>query len=78
MIKEKEINSDVLLPSRKFFTYPEAAEILRCSEKTVFNRVKNGDIVPLRNGRMVLFTMDCLEDYLRRDTPTDLQTPETN
>jgi excisionase family DNA binding protein len=50
----------------KYYTYPEAAQLLRCSEKTLYNRVRNGDIQPLRNGRLVLFTDECLEDFLKR------------
>jgi excisionase family DNA binding protein len=52
---------------QKYFTYPEAAQMLRCSEKTLYNRVRNGDIKPLRNGRLVLFTYECLEDFLKKD-----------
>jgi len=50
----------------KYYTYPEAAKKLRCSEKTLYNRVRNGDIQPLRNGRLVLFTDECIEDFLKR------------
>jgi len=50
----------------KYYTYPEAAQRLRCSEKTLYNRVRNGDIQPLRNGRLVLFTDECIEDFLKR------------
>jgi excisionase family DNA binding protein len=51
----------------KYYTYPEAAQLLRCSEKTLYNRVRNGDIQPLRNGKLVLFTEECLESFLKRD-----------
>jgi len=50
----------------KYLTYPEAAQFLRCSEKTLYNRVRNGDIQPLRNGKLVLFTRDCLEEFLHK------------
>jgi excisionase family DNA binding protein len=50
----------------KYYTYPEAAQILRCSEKTLYNRVRNGDIQPLRNGKLVLFTNECIEEFLKR------------
>jgi len=49
----------------KYYTYPEAAQLLRCSEKTLYNRVRNGEIQPLRNGRLVLFTDECIENFLR-------------
>ena len=50
----------------KYYTYPEAAQLLRCSEKTLYNRVRNGDIQPLRNGKLVLFTEECLESFLKK------------
>jgi excisionase family DNA binding protein len=54
----------------KYHTYPEAAQLLRCSEKTLYNRVRNGDIQPLRNGRLVLFTDECLENFLKKGCVT--------
>jgi excisionase family DNA binding protein len=56
---------DVSLEIR-YYTYTEVAKILRCSERTVHNRVRNGDIVPLRNGRLVLFTQQSIEEFLNR------------
>jgi excisionase family DNA binding protein len=50
----------------RFYTYGEVAKILRCSERTVHNRVRNGDIVPLRNGRLVLFTDQCIAKFLKQ------------
>ena len=50
----------------KYYTYQEAAQLLRCSESTIRNRVKSGEIQPLRNGRLVLFTMECLEKFLNK------------
>jgi len=50
----------------KYYTYPEAAKILRCSEKTLYNRVRSGDIQPLRNGKLVLFTDECIEHFLKK------------
>jgi len=50
----------------KYYTYPEAAQILRCSEKTLYNRVRSGDIQPLRNGKLVLFTDECIENFLKK------------
>jgi excisionase family DNA binding protein len=39
---------------------------LRCSEKTIYNRVKSGEIKPLHNGKLVLFTKESLEEFLQR------------
>jgi len=50
----------------KYYTYPEAAKILRCSEKTLYNRVRDGEIQPLRNGKLVLFTDESIENFLKR------------
>ena len=54
------------LTGMRYLTYIEVAKILRCSERTVHNRVRNGDIVPLRNGRLVLFTEQCIAEFLQR------------
>ena len=50
----------------RYYTYPEATQLLRYSEKTLYNRVRNGEIKPLRNGRLVLFTTECLEQFLKK------------
>jgi excisionase family DNA binding protein len=68
------LNDDVAnveaLNDVRYLTYPEVAKILRCSERTVHNRVRSGDIVPLRNGRLVLFTDQCIEEFLQRNKQT--------
>ena len=63
MIKD----NDTLLNEMKLFTYEETAKILRCSEKTVYNRVQSGEIHPVRNGRLVLFPKESIEDFLKRN-----------
>lgn len=40
----------------KLYTYREVAAMLRCSERTVYKRVKEGLLRPTHNGRIVLFT----------------------
>jgi len=40
----------MMMPERKLLTYPEVTAMLRCCEKTVYNRVKAEEIHP--------FTMD--------------------
>ena len=67
MMKEtNEFTSNDILSNVRYLTYPEVAKILRCSERTVHNRVHNGDIVPTRNGRLVLFTQQCIDEFLNR------------
>jgi excisionase family DNA binding protein len=73
-MSKKVCKSEVLsvesLTSLRYFTYPEVAEILRCNVRTVHNRVRNGDLVPYRNGRLVLFTEQCIEEFLQRQYKT--------
>jgi hypothetical protein len=66
----------------RYYIYEEAAKILRCSEKTLYNRVRSEQIKPLYNGRRVLFTMECIEEFLQRqskasDKQADLQSLDT-
>ena len=58
------------LTNVRYLTYTEVAKILRCSERTVHNRVKNGEILPLRNGRLILFTRECIDEFLQQSKPT--------
>lgn len=53
----------------KLYTSRETAEILRCSEKTLYNRVKDGLIQPMRNGRRILFDDDRIKAYLENESP---------
>jgi excisionase family DNA binding protein len=64
-----------VLSDGRYYTRVETAQILRCSERTLDNRVRNGDIKPLRNGRRVLFTKQCIEEFLKQNVPTP--TPQT-
>jgi excisionase family DNA binding protein len=69
-MKEKNGGLVESLTEVRYLTYTEVAKILRCSERTVHNRVKNGDILPLRNGRLILFTRECIDEFLQRSKPT--------
>jgi len=69
-MKEKSGGLMESLKDVRYLTYTEVAKILRCSERTVHNRVKNGDILPFRNGRLVLFTRECIDEFLYRNKPT--------
>ena len=64
------------MPDIRFYTYPEAAQILRCSEKTLYNRVRSGQITPLYNGRLVLFTKECLDEFLQRNSKAPVKQME--
>ena len=54
------------LTDARLLTYREVAEYLRCSERTIQSRVKNGEIVPLRNGRLVLFSLESIAEFLQQ------------
>lgn len=55
------------VPAPDYLTYPEVARILRCSEKTVLNRVKAGELQSFCNGRLRLFTKEAIDEYLNRN-----------
>jgi len=65
-VSDEEFRTNMSLQDIRYYTYAEVAKILRCSERTLCNRVKNGDILPLRNGRLVLFTKECLDEFLQK------------
>jgi len=67
----------------KFYTYPEVAGILRCSEKTIYNRVMAGEITPIHNGRKRLFSYESIRafvEYSMNPKPStgNQQNPELN
>ena len=69
-MRSVEVVSVEALAGVRYLTYTEVAKILRCSERTVHNRVRNGEIKPLRNGRLVLFTQQCIEEFLQGNSNT--------
>ena len=50
----------------KLLTSEEAAEYLRVNKHTLFNLVNRGSITPFRIANGYRFTMEMLEDYLRK------------
>ena len=68
-----EVMTVELLEEGRYYTYREVAGIVRCSERTLYSRVKNGEIKPLRNGRRVLFTKACIEEFLQRESKTPIK-----
>lgn len=64
---QKGQKTEMTVSDPKFLTYPEAADFLRCSEKTLYNRVRDGKIRPFHNGRKVLFTEEMLTEFLQRE-----------
>lgn len=55
------------LSEAKYLTYREVAKILRCSERTLQNRVKSGELQSFSNGRLRLFTEEDVKAYMNRN-----------
>ena len=76
------VKNDVV-SGEKLWTYRQLADLLQCSEKTVYNFVQRGDLVPFRCGGLVRFTGQCVEEFLERnskvpDKPMEIRNPEVN
>lgn len=67
-----------MMLEEELLTYREVAEILRCSERTVHNRVKSGELRPLYNGRLVLFTDESIKEFLYNKAPNKQVDPALN
>ena len=65
-----------MLSEFKLLTTQDVAGILRCSEKTVYNRVKSGDLLPTYNGRLVRFTEQSVREFLERNRTPNTQQME--
>ena len=63
----------MMLSELKLLTTQDVAGILRCSEKTVYNRVKSGDLLPTYNGRLVRFTEQSVAEFLQRNMAPNIQ-----
>ena len=65
-------------------TYRQLADLLQCSERTVYNFVQRGELVPFHCGGLVRFAEECIKEFLMRNSkpsgmPKDIQfDPETN
>ena len=53
---------------KKLLTTEEVAEILRCSDRTVFTLKESGKIAFVRIGRLVRFPEKAVQEYLDRNT----------
>ena len=78
------MTESILLPGGRLLTYRQLADLLQCSERTVYNFVQRGAIVPFRCGGLVRFTEETVEEFVKRNSkaenkPVDLQfDPEAN
>ena len=60
--------SSLHLVPEGLLTLDEAAEVLRCSRRTVERRVADGELEIVRNGRRVLVTGGSLERFVAVNT----------
>jgi excisionase family DNA binding protein len=60
------LKSEQLLAEDRTLSAKEAAEVLRCSVKTVYNLVSLGEIPYRKSGRRLVFSLQSLMQYLHR------------
>lgn len=60
------LKSESLLAEDRTLSAREAAEVLRCSVKTVYNLVSLGEIPYRKSGRRLVFSRQSLMQYLHR------------
>lgn len=48
----------------KMLTIAQAAEYLQCSQSTIRNRIRKGELHPLKNGRIVRLTVSELDRFM--------------
>ena len=53
-------------PKPLLITVEQAAEILTIGRSTIYQLIWNAELVPIRIGRSVRFTMDQLEEFVNR------------
>lgn len=53
-------------PKPLLITVAQAAEILTIGRSTIYQLIWNAELVPIRIGRSVRFTVDQLEEYVNR------------
>lgn len=60
------LKSERLLAEDRTLSAKEAAEVLRCSVKTVYNLVSLGEIPYRKSGRRLIFSQQALLHHLHR------------
>lgn len=58
------------MPTDRFLTVQEVAELMRVSTMTVYRLIKAGDLRAARVGRSYRLREDEVETYLRRGLPS--------
>ncbi len=62
-------NSKDQIVSQKPYRLNEASNFIGVAETTLYSLVHQGKIKPLKPGKHLLFTKECLEAYLRGERP---------
>ena len=57
---------DDITPKPLLITVEQAAEILTIGRSTIYQLIWNAELVPIRIGRSVRFTVDQLEEFVSR------------
>lgn len=52
----------------KMLTIAQAAEYLQCSQSTIRNRIRKGELHPLKNGRIVRLTVSELDRFMKGES----------
>jgi excisionase family DNA binding protein len=60
--------ADPTEPDHELVTRQQAAKRLRCSTSTLKRRERAGELVPVRNGRLVRYRTADLDDYMTRSS----------
>lgn len=60
------LRSERLLAEDRTLSAKEAAEVLRCSVKTIYNLVSLGEIPYRKSGRRLIFSQQSLQEYIHR------------
>jgi excisionase family DNA binding protein len=61
-------------PDSALVPIPQAAEILDCSRRTVYNRIDAGDLEAVHNGRAARITRKSLEAFIARGGTRGIRT----
>lgn len=49
----------------KLYTVKDTSALFRVTRRTIYNRVKRGEMHPIKKGKYLYFTEEDLLDYLR-------------
>lgn len=76
-IFEKIDSSDSFQTENSILNVDEAADFMRCSRASVYNRVRNGTIPYIRNGGRVVFWKPDIIDWMKQNSCGLVRNKET-